>query len=389
MARCLLALFLLGILAFAIADGNGNGNGNDNGNHGNDHGNDHDGDDPCSYTINYGSFVKDALFQVATAQGYFAAESVCVNYFPVFGSVAQFQSFAQGAYDIIWTAFDNVVARTVLQGLPYSVIAAHDAGAQYVLLGNSNNGINSIADLQGKPIAVDAPNSGLVFALRKLLANAGITNYTFQAIGGFTRVGALNSGWWNRTDPVTGAFLSERVYATVNSWPGSVFIPPWIRVLGRVQDDPSMNPFQNIILAVNATVASSSSDKRDGIVAFLRAYIHASHFINDPHNAAAVQAIFQAGFAQTADVAANLYNTIYSPYGVPNGIRPTRQGMINAMKARAFTAALDSTCGCGFPAGTDFAALTAPTAGGLVDTTFLRRAFLGLDRDTQLADLLD
>jgi ABC-type nitrate/sulfonate/bicarbonate transport system substrate-binding protein len=345
--------------------------------------------DPCRRSINYGSFIKDALFQVATAQGYFDDEQLCVNYFAVAGSAAQFTSFAQGAYDIIWTAFDNVVARTVLKGLPYSVIAAHDAGAQYVMLGNTNNGIYSLSDLQDKPIAVDAPDSGLVFAMRKLLANAGVTGYTFQLVGGFARVAALNSGWWNRTDPVTGEFLSERVYATINSWPGSVFLPPHVKVLGRVQDDPSMNPFQNIILAVNGT-AVADEDKRDDVVAFLRAYIRASAFINDPHNAVTVKAIFQAGFAQTAAVASNLYDTIYSPYGVPNGIRPVRQGMIHAMEARAFTAAIDPSCiGCGFPPGTDFAALTEPHAGGLVDMTFLRRAFLSMDRDEELAALLN
>jgi ABC-type nitrate/sulfonate/bicarbonate transport system substrate-binding protein len=372
LAICLLAVLLIGLVA---ADQGGNSQGG----HGNNE---------CRHTINYGSFVKDALFQVATARGFFDDERVCVNYFAVAGSVAQFDSFSQGAYDIVWTAFDNVVARTVLQGKPYSVVAAHDAGAQYVLLGNTNNGINSISDLQGKPIAVDAPNSGLVFALRKMLANAGVTDYTFQSIGGFARIANLNSGWWNRTDPVTGQFLSERVYATVNSWPGSLFSPPNVKVLGRVQDDPTMNPFQNIILAVNAT-AAADDDKADDITAFLRAYIRASAYINEPRNKDSIISIFQAGFGQTAAVAASLYDTIYSPYGNPNGIRPTRQGMINAMQARAFTNAVDPTCACGFPAGTDFAALTAPRRGGLVDMFFLRRAFLTLDRDDELAALLN
>jgi len=367
--RILLFLGIFCLLTTVIlADG-----GHDGGHDGDNDGHDGDGgghNNQCRYNLVYGAFLQDPAYVVAQSQGFFASENVCVTFGQVVGSVQQFQALAQGNYSIISTAFDNVSQRVINSGLTLSTIAGVDKGPNYVLVGNVANGIHSISDLQGKTLAVDAPDSGFVLAAQALLAAHGLLvnrDYTFQIIGGSARVGAM----------ISGTFNGALVYATMFPFPITDNLPPGVTtVLARAIDLPSLNPIQNTVLAINSTFVQHGNN-RDAIVAFLRAHIRATMFALDPANSAAVTAALQVAYNITAAKATSEYNTdIVVPNGTNYASRLSRQGMINLINLRQQF----------LPFTGHFNALSAtfPTPGGLVDLRFYREALFSLDYDDSI-----
>src|ERR1700754_818266 len=101
---------------------------------------------------------------VAQEQGFFAEAGLDVQLTTTPSSVFQFEKFGTGAFDIAFTAFDNVVAYREGQGA-----AKLDPLPDFrVLMGATQIGLSAVvaadietaADLKGKTLALDAPTTG-------------------------------------------------------------------------------------------------------------------------------------------------------------------------------------------------------------------------------------
>lgn len=367
-----LLVLVLVLVAFTFADP-------ENG-HAHDHSN-------CRYNITYGAFVKETQYIVATNLGYFADEQVCVTFAQVPGSVAQFDNLAAGQYQVINSAFDNVVNRYVNQGLKLSVIGSDNKGPDLAVVVNTNTGVTTLEGLRGKTLAVDAPDSGLVYTMRAVLAAHNLslgTDYTFLIIGGAARFAALSAGWW--VDP---AGTNHTVYGTISAFPLSVTLPPWVVVPegGRVKD--VLYPVQLEVLAVNSTWASTSQN-RVALVRFLRAYIKASLYILNPFNRQAVLDIIAQNITGgNTVVALKQYNVIVSDLGASYAARLTRQGLVNIINVRQHFkpfVPLDTTVT--FDNEYIESIVTSNTR-GLIDLSFYREAFLTVDTDQLYMQLFE
>ena len=125
----------------------------------------------------------------AIEQGYFAEEGLAVELALTASSVAQAERTAAGEFDIVFTAFDNVVAYGEGQGA-----AAGGIDPDYVVLMGATQlelavvaapEVKTYADLKGRSIALDALTTGFAFVLFDMMEKSGLSrdDVTFAAVG--------------------------------------------------------------------------------------------------------------------------------------------------------------------------------------------------------------
>jgi ABC-type nitrate/sulfonate/bicarbonate transport system substrate-binding protein len=128
---------------------------------------------------------------VAQDRGFFAHEGLSVTLDATTGSVQEMRDLFAGKYQIMTSAFDNIVAYTEGQGerqIPDAsdlvVFMGVHAGLDNLV---ARPEIKGVAELRGKILAVDAKKSGYAFILYELLQKRGLEankDYTVPAVGG-------------------------------------------------------------------------------------------------------------------------------------------------------------------------------------------------------------
>ncbi|MDQ1558119.1 MAG: hypothetical protein QOD32_1179 [Pyrinomonadaceae bacterium] len=247
-----------------------------------------------SSCVQYGAFSKNVSYIVAKHEGFFEREGLTVCYNQVRSSDQQYADLFAGRYDIISAASDTVITRKVNLNLPLSMIAGLEMNNDQVLAVNKARGINSFEDLRGKPIAVDAPDTGFSFLLRKILAEHGLLlengDYTLQPIGGVAlRYAALQAGQTASGQPV---------YASMINYPFAAQLHEPVTVLARAED--YVFPYQGGAFAVRHDYSASHPDT---ITHFLRAMIDGGEFARRPRNRALVIGYIAAELGVTNDIA--------------------------------------------------------------------------------------
>src|SRR5438067_7870004 len=92
---------------------------------------------------------------------------------------------AQGDYQIAQGGVDNAVAMVELAKADAIIVTGGDNGYNRIFVQPE---INSLADLRGKTVVVDAPNTAFGLLLYKALKVAGLKkgDYSINAVGGTT-----------------------------------------------------------------------------------------------------------------------------------------------------------------------------------------------------------
>ena len=121
-------------------------------------------------------------------------------------STEQVSAILSGTMDIMQTSADNMISYNESQATDLSIFLGIDRGMNMALFVRPD--IQSIGDLRGKPLGVDAVESGFSFVLRKILLVKGLDldtkDYELVAVGGSAqRYDALKSG------KVAGALLNS------------------------------------------------------------------------------------------------------------------------------------------------------------------------------------
>jgi len=115
-------------------------------------------------------FRVDAAMVAAKAPGFFAAEGVEVETIITPNSTDQMRGLSQGTFEVVSTAFDNVLAWSGRKG--GEIIAIAQTGDSSVLPIFVRPEISSWSDLKGKKLAADAVDTAFALVLRRgLLAN--------------------------------------------------------------------------------------------------------------------------------------------------------------------------------------------------------------------------
>lgn len=216
-------------------------------------------------------FRTDAATAAARVHGYFSAAGLDIEVTITPNSTDQMRGLSQGKFDIVSTAFDNVLAWSGREDTEIVTIA--QISDKTVLPVFVRPEVKTWSDLKGKKLAADAVDTAFALVLRRVLLANGLDltkgDYELVALGttgarlesmikGETFAGVLNS-------PFDGKALEAG--------------------MRRIGDSKAVLPdYPNTVFAVGRDWGQQN---RDTVLGFLRAWLKAGAWVKDPANRAA------------------------------------------------------------------------------------------------------
>ena len=146
-------------------------------------------------TLRLMAFSRPLALVAAEREGFFAAESLAIEYSQSRGSAPQIAALLAGELDLVHTAVDNVVLRVDRDGADLAVLLVAELVISQRLVVRAD--IESVADLRGQTLGVDAVDSGYATLLYAMLERRGLSRdaYRVLSVGGTAeRLEALLAG---------------------------------------------------------------------------------------------------------------------------------------------------------------------------------------------------
>ena len=209
---------------------------------------------------------------VGVAKGFFAKYGLTVEVEHTESSQAQRDGLAAGRFQIAQAALDNAVAMIEVAKRDVVIVSGGDSGMNEFMV---QPGIGSFADLKGKTLIVDAPDTAYALQAKKLLLRSGLVDgrdYTVKPIGAVVyRYKAMIS------DPSNAASILNLPFTVEAKAKGLKSLGGMVDLLGPYQASGAfvMRPW--------AREHGAELEK------YLAAYIQSVRWIRDPaHRAEAV-----------------------------------------------------------------------------------------------------
>jgi len=267
------------------------------------------------------SFPGLSNYPIFAAQhkGLFAKYGIAINLLYTPNSQTQREGLAKNDFQIIHTAADNAVAMVELSKADAVIVTGGDNGFNRII---AQPEINSLSDLRGKTVVVDAPNTAYAFLLYKALKNAGVNkgDYSVNPVGGTTQ----------RIE----AMLKDKDHAAA----AVINVPFNFRLLAAGMKDlgsatKSIGAYQAGSVVVMREWAKANSDT---LVGYLRAIIEGRRWLLDPANKAEAIQLAVDQVKLPPEVAARAYAYVVDPSeGFNKDAQFDMEGFKNVLKLRA------------------------------------------------------
>jgi len=216
----------------------------------------------------------------AQDRGLFAKNGIAVKLSFTPNSVEQIRNLVNGTYDLGTTAYDNVVAyqegqgETELSVQPdlFAFMGGYSGSLRFV----TQPDIKTYAALKGKTLGVDAATTGFAFILYKLAAMNGLalSDYKIEKLGG--------------TPARVQAMMEGRIAGTMISSPSEIL--PESKGYTRLGDTTTtFGPYQASIGVARRSWAAKNGDQ---LTAFIRSYVEAMDWLQQPANRDEAVAIY-------------------------------------------------------------------------------------------------
>jgi len=211
-------------------------------------------------------FNVDAALAVGRAKGFFSLVGLDVDVMVTPNSTEQMRGLGKGSWQIVSTAFDNVLGWSGREGAEIVAIAQISQGGTLPVYVRPE--IKNWNDLRGKALAVDAVDTAYALVLRRVLLAHGLEmdrgDYTLIAKGttgyrldsmiqGETFAGVLNAPWDGKAAAAGMVRMTDHrevlpnypggVYAVNRSWAAGnralavKFLKTWNKALHWCQDE--------------------------------------------------------------------------------------------------------------------------------------------------------
>lgn len=263
--------------------------------------------------------LSNVPMYAAEHKGLFAKHGIAFELLYTPNSNVQRDGLAKGDHQIIQTAADNAIAMVELAKSDAVIVTGGDNGFNHIFVQPE---INSLADLRGKTVAVDAPNTAFALLLYKALKVAGLNkgDYGVKALGGTPqRLQAMMSDKANAAAAVISPPFTFQAAAFGLKDMGSA-----TRYIGAYQSGAAvvMRPWAK----ANA----------DTLVRYIRANIEARRWLLDPANKAEVVKLLADRLRLTPEIAMRSYAVITDPTdGFAKDAKFDLEGFKNVLKLRA------------------------------------------------------
>jgi ABC-type nitrate/sulfonate/bicarbonate transport system substrate-binding protein len=236
------------------------------------------------------SGVPTIPIRVAEARGIFARHGLAVQVEITANSPQLRDGLAAGKYDIAHAAVDNAVAMVELAGADVVVVIGGDDSMNELVV---QPGIRSVAELKGRAVIVDAPNTAYALQLKKILASHGLRSgdYELKTVGGTPlRLKAMLADRGNAATMLNPPFS---IQATRGG----------LRSLGSAAE--LLGAYQGMSAFVRRDWAR---DNRDALVRYLTAFLEAQRWFVAPAHRNEAIALLAASLELDPDVAAETYD---------------------------------------------------------------------------------
>jgi len=276
-------------------------------------------DNPVTLRVNVFRSATNIPIYMAEERGAFSRRNVRVELQFTPSSSEQRAGLAAGRSDIAHTAVDNAVAMVEVAKVDAVIVGGGDSGLLELFVRPE---IRTLADVRGKAMVVDAPNTAYALVARKILRNAGLVDgrdYRLAPIGG--------------TESRVNAFSQSPDNAV------GMLNPPWTyiaesrgaRSIGKAKD--LLGPYQAIAPVVMRAWAEAN---RTALERYLAAYIEGCRMTLDPANRVEVIAVLRKRLNLSEDVATRSYEGLIEPgYGLSADCRFDMAGFRNVLALRA------------------------------------------------------
>jgi len=253
------------------------------------------------------------------ANGVFEKRGIKVDLQFTPSSDAQREGLAKGAFDIAYAAVDNAVAMVELAKQDAVIVTGGDTGMNELIVRPE---IRSVADIRGKTLVVDAPNTAYALLAKKVLRNAGLIDgrdYALKPIGGTPqRLAAMEKS-------------ADNAAAMLNPPFSFAAKDKGLKSLGRAID--ILGPYQAGGAFVMRPWARANAPLLERYIA---AYIESVRMTMDPANRSQVVSLIATRLKQDAKVAERTYQALMEPrFGLAPDARFDMEGFKAVLALRA------------------------------------------------------
>lgn len=234
------------------------------------------------------------------------------------GSEEVRQWLASGELDLADYGVDNAIAMVENAGVDVILVAATDYTPTELM---AQPEIKSLADLRGKTVLVDAPNTQNALALKKILSTAGLNpanDYQMKEAGG--------------TSARVAAMLKQKDYAATMA-SGQTAVRA--RQAGLVSLATTSSIFGPLLRYGVFTRRQWAKENNDLVVRYIAAHIEAQRWIMNPVNKDTLIDIIAQQAKLSRDLAAGIYEADTGPNGLAKDAAIDVARFSNVLRFRA------------------------------------------------------
>jgi len=273
---------------------------------------------PTQLTVMVFQGVQNLPLFAAQTRGFFGKRNLEVEIKIAPTSDEMRNGLAEGRYQIVHGAIDNAVAMAEVAKADIAVVCGGDNGWNQLIV---QPGVGSVADLRGKTVIVDAPNTAYALQLYDMLAQAGLKkgDYEVKVVGAtFRRLEAI------RGDKTIAASMLNPPFSVLAQKAG-------LKNLGSAVK--SVGPYQ----ATGGFVMRAwGKQNEDVLVKYLQAYVEGVRWSLDPANKETAIKLLMERLKLAEDVATAAYTFATDPAeGFARDGKVDIEGFRNVLKLRA------------------------------------------------------
>jgi NitT/TauT family transport system substrate-binding protein len=269
-------------------------------------------------TVNTFPGVTNLPIFVAEQKGILAKYRLAINLTFTPNSRAQRDGLEKGDYQIIQTAADNSIAMVELERAGAAIVAGGDNGFNHIIVQPE---INRLADVRGKTVVVDAPNTAFALMLYKALKESGLgkDDYKVNPVGATgARLAAMKTDKSNVAGIMNVPFNFQARAAGLKDM-GTAYT--------------AVGPYQSDSIVVMRDWAGVH---RDMVVRYIKAVVEGRRWILDPANKVEATALIVDRLKQAPEIAAQVYAAVTDPaQGFAKDAKLDMAGLSNVLQLRA------------------------------------------------------
>ncbi|HEY1310597.1 MAG TPA: ABC transporter substrate-binding protein [Pseudolabrys sp.] len=259
--------------------------------------------------------VQNLPMFAAQAKGFYAKRDLDVDVKFTPNSDELRNGLAEGRYQIAHSAVDNAFALKDKANVDIAVVIGGDNSFNHLIVQPE---INSLADIKGKTVVVDALNTAYAFQLYEMLKQKGVNKggYEVKSVGGTGfRLEAMTK------DKANVAAMMNPPFSTRAQMAGLKDMGTAAAALGAYQGTSAF------------VMREWGKANGDTLVKYLQAYVEGWRWSFDPKNKAEVVALLSERLKLPADIATAAYESTKGDFDREGAIN--MDGVQNVLKLRA------------------------------------------------------